>query len=527
MTGRSGVQNYVNRAGSAPQAFQAGSQGQLRTINQQNAAVQRVAVPPTTKSNIAQARNATSVQPPAPGRATNNGQPLDPFAPTEYSGSTTSAVSKIQVRDSQAPILGDYDAPHHPHGAPGLTDYAQDDDGETSSGEEDDEEEEGSEYDDHGNVEEQQNLVHRQPQQQQQQFQYGQPVLRQQAQQADMNQQQSRRSPFDGDDSYPPTTTGILDDEDMNGALSRNEQFQQSAQREAPLASHSNRNIDAPTQRPVLQHQQNLLSQQQLPPPQHEPASSRPFPVGAQRRIQGQAKIPLRQSPPAPKPFTQSNAHLIPPAMSEQGRPSSAPQPPQPGSQLNPRTRPISTGTAKAPATRVSVPVPQIVQESQAIDQPEVPVEEEPQLDYSEDILKDMNYEQLRDEDYDMDPLKPASVLPMEEQSKSLPERLEFAQKLEDDHQRAFFASLPLTEWEEAGDWFLEKFSDVVKKMTESRKEKRRLAMDFEREVARRHEHVASRKRGIEVALTKMNESGQDVLRGSTPKRQRGAGKEA
>lgn len=510
------VNNLNRRGGLVPQPSQVGNQGQLRNPNQQNASIQRVAVPPTTKSNIAQARNVTSMQPPARGKAPIGGIQLDSFAPTDYTGSTTSTFSNTQVRDSQAPVFGAYDAQHHPNGAPGIGDYAGDDGEESGSGEEDDEDDEES--DDGG--EEQQDLAH----QQQQQFQYGQPAMRQQAQPAAMSQQQFRRSPFDGGDSYPPTTTGGPDDEDGESSQIEHPQQTAPAQRAAPPYSQFNRQVDAPTQRPVSQHQQAPPTQQQLPTAQQEPSSSRFFPKGSQRQTQGQANIPLRQSPPAPKPSTQPNIHLNPAAVLEKARPSSAPQPPQPGSKLNPKTRPISTGSAKPLAGQAPVTAPQIIQGSPVIEEAEASVEEEPQLDYGEDVLKAMQYEQLRDEDYDMDPLKPASVLPADEESKSLKERLQFGQKLEADHQRTFFASLPLAEWEEAGDWFLEKFSDAVKKMTESRKVKRGLAMQFEGEIAKRYEHVASRKRGIDKTLNTMGISGRDVLRGSTPKRQKGAG---
>lgn len=510
--------NFVmnkSRGGQVPQSAQAGNQGQVRNLNQQNVVIPRVSVPPTTKSNIAQARNSSSMQPPARG-----GTPVDPFAPTEYTGSTTSTVSKIQVRDSQAAV-DRYDLEHHPNGPPDTRGYVEDDVEESGSGEEEDDDDEEEEEESEDGGEEHPNPAH----QQQQQYQHGQPAMRQQAQQAGVNQQQVRRSPFDGGDSYPPTTSGGIDDDDDKS--SQNEQPQQAAQaqRGAPLYSHLNRQVDAPFQRPIVRHQQAPPTHQQLAPTQQEPFSSRFVLEGSQRRTQGPAKVPLRPSPPAPKPFTLPNSNQNPAAVIEKARPSSAPQPPQsqPRPTSNPKTRPILTGLAKAHADPVLVAAPQIIHEPQVIEEPEAGVGEEP-LDYGEDVLKAMEYEQLRDQDYDDNPLKPASVLPVDEESKPLPQRLEFAQKLNPDHQRTFFASLPLAEWEEAGDWFLGKFSDVVKKMTESRKEKRKLAIQLEGEIAKRHEHIASRKRGIDEALKTMSVNGRVVLRGSTAKRQRSVG---
>jgi Extracellular mutant protein 11 len=495
----SGMNSFVNRkAGQLPQASQSVNQGQLR--NQQNATTLKVAVPSMTKSNISQSRNVTTMQPPmntARGKATIGGPMRDTFAATEYSGSTTSTISRVQVRDSQVDDQGrpfaSYDEHYHPNGPPGIEEFAEDDGEESGS---DDEYEDGEESDNGG---EEQDLAP----QQQHHF--------QQAQVA-MNQQQLKRNPFDGNDSYPPTTTGGPDEEEADGGSSQAEEAEQPAppQQRVPLYQQSNRHLDAPLQRPVSGYQQHLPTQQEQAPSY--------FAGRSQRQLLSRPNLPLRQSPPAAKPVSQPNLHLNPATVLENARPGSAPQPPQAISKLNSKTRPTSTGWAKVnPPSRVPDVAPPVIQE------PEVSVEEGPHLDYDEETLKAMEYKQLQDEDYDMDPSRSAFVLPNEGHD-TLPERLGLVQKMTPENQRTFFASLPLVEWEEAGDWFLSQFSEVVKKMTDARKEKRQLATKFEGEIAKRHEHVASRKRGIDEALSEMGKSGRDVLKGSTPKRRRGPG---
>jgi hypothetical protein len=493
------MQSFVNRqAGQGSQASQGVYQGQPR--NQLDAADLKVGVPSINRSNISHARNVTSMQPlvtKARGKAATAGPLRDTFAPTEYEGSTISTISRIQVRDSQVddrgrPFAG-YDERYHPNGPPGI-EFAEHDGEESGSG---DEYEEGEETDDSA---EEQNLS----QQQHDHYHQGQAVV---------DQQLLKRNPFDGGDSYPPTTTGGPDDDDEEeeeeGKSSQVEEPIHPAppRQRTPLYQQPNRHLEAPVQRPVSRHQQHAPTQQEQ--------ASRHFPGGLQRQPVG---LPLRQSPPIAKPVSQQNTHLNPAAVLEKARPNSASQPAQLGPKLTVKTRPIYTGSAKVNATgRAPAGAPQILLE------PDQSVEDGTELDYDSEALKGMDYEELRTQEYDINPSNPPSVLP-EDAPEALPGRLSLVQKMSTNNQRAFFSSLPLVEWEEAGDWFLSQFSEVVKKMTEARKEKRQMAIKLEGEISKRHEHVASRKRGIDEALSEMGKSGRDVLKGSTPKRQKGSG---
>lgn len=148
--------------------------------------------------------------------------------------------------------------------------------------------------------------------------------------------------------------------------------------------------------------------------------------------------------------------------------------------------------------------------------------QDESALDYELDALRKMPYDELKQESFDHDPMAdPAFVRNLfpGEIDKGLEARLEAARSFSVDAQTAFFSSFTLQQWEEAGDWFIGKFSEIVKKMGQSRREKRKLAAEFEKEVHERHDAVEKKKRCIEDALENMRTSGKDVL--YTPKKRK------
>jgi hypothetical protein len=167
-----------------------------------------------------------------------------------------------------------------------------------------------------------------------------------------------------------------------------------------------------------------------------------------------------------------------------------------------------------------------LLNETQRVDNTESPrSDNEACLDYESETLKIMNYDDLRSQSFDLDPSAGGTAtkqhvgLSDDELQNPLFDRLALVRDKETEQQQAFFASLPIDEWEEAGDWFLEQFGDIMRKMRDERKQKRKLAKGFEDEISKRHEHVATRKRDITDAMDSMQANGQEILRGSTPKK--------
>jgi hypothetical protein len=135
-----------------------------------------------------------------------------------------------------------------------------------------------------------------------------------------------------------------------------------------------------------------------------------------------------------------------------------------------------------------------------------------PSCDYDEKVLFNMEYDQLKDESFDTNPCAHTPILPEDMRSKSLTERLEFAQKLDPAHQSEFFGTLPTDEWENAGDWFLNQFSAIIKKTREARQKKRTAAQRIENEIEERHQHVAKKQRLVTSAMSKMKAQGEGLV---------------
>ncbi|KAF2847004.1 hypothetical protein T440DRAFT_471333 [Plenodomus tracheiphilus IPT5] len=136
-----------------------------------------------------------------------------------------------------------------------------------------------------------------------------------------------------------------------------------------------------------------------------------------------------------------------------------------------------------------------------------------PNEDYEPKTLLAMSYEDLKKESFDLDPRAEAPMLGEEILQKPLVERLGYAQKnLDTEKQSKFFSSLPTTEWEDAGDWFLDQFQSIIQRTKEARQTKRKLAQSFEQEVERRYKHVSKKQQQVEAAMAKMKQQGEGLV---------------
>ncbi|KAI9795095.1 MAG: hypothetical protein M1816_000117 [Peltula sp. TS41687] len=134
------------------------------------------------------------------------------------------------------------------------------------------------------------------------------------------------------------------------------------------------------------------------------------------------------------------------------------------------------------------------------------------ELDYPPDILAGMTYEELLCQPFDTNPSPPPSVLPPNHSTSSIPSQLAHVLNLPSNQQRQYFASLTASQWEDCGDWFVEQFTDITGKMREARKQKRKVAMAFEEEIAAREKVVRSKTEGFDNVLEGMKRGGQGLL---------------
>ncbi|KAH7031209.1 extracellular mutant protein 11-domain-containing protein [Microdochium trichocladiopsis] len=132
--------------------------------------------------------------------------------------------------------------------------------------------------------------------------------------------------------------------------------------------------------------------------------------------------------------------------------------------------------------------------------------------DYDDQALASMAFDKLQNQDFDFDPAK-AEALSAEIPQGTLEEKLSHFANRDKEAQSELFQKMPVSEWEESGDWFLERFSDIVKNFKQARKERRALADKFEAEVADRADLVRGRIERIDNTLEGMKEEGKGLMK--------------
>ena len=141
-------------------------------------------------------------------------------------------------------------------------------------------------------------------------------------------------------------------------------------------------------------------------------------------------------------------------------------------------------------------------------------------IDYSLDELSSMTFSQLQDEAFHHDPKGTELSLPPEIADAPLPQKLDYIMALKDDsskkeHQQvAFFSSLPIEQYEDCGDLIVQRFADIVSKFKEARQQRRKVAREFEDEVAKREERVRGKMGAVEKDLGRLRRGGEEVVRG-------------
>jgi hypothetical protein len=136
------------------------------------------------------------------------------------------------------------------------------------------------------------------------------------------------------------------------------------------------------------------------------------------------------------------------------------------------------------------------------------------ELDYSAEELQSMKYSQLDGEDFDHDPKLVAGAIPQELAESSLEELLTHFAAQPTEAQINLFKGIPIDKWEQSGDWFLDRFGDLITKFKEARKAKRETARMFEEELAAREAAVRAKTEETKENLDQMRAGGEGVLRG-------------
>lgn len=137
-----------------------------------------------------------------------------------------------------------------------------------------------------------------------------------------------------------------------------------------------------------------------------------------------------------------------------------------------------------------------------------------PPADYDNEQLKGMKYSDLKSEDWDTIPNSNIFTLPPQLQGKPLGDQITYYAGRSTEELALFYEHLSTREWEEAGDWLVEKFADLLKQLKEKRQEKRKITEGFEAEIEAREKAVRGKSDLLDKKLKDMRASGEGVLRG-------------
>lgn len=134
--------------------------------------------------------------------------------------------------------------------------------------------------------------------------------------------------------------------------------------------------------------------------------------------------------------------------------------------------------------------------------------------DYDDTTLGTMTYKDLKNATWDKEITSGQGIGSLEDRLKKLiqknhPQGQEDAR---DEEQSSFFASLSLAEWEEAGDLFIDRFTDIMKRIREARKNKREMVAKFEKDIENREAAVRGKSENLDTKLANMKTGGMSLL---------------
>lgn len=135
-----------------------------------------------------------------------------------------------------------------------------------------------------------------------------------------------------------------------------------------------------------------------------------------------------------------------------------------------------------------------------------------PSTDYDDRILSNMSFGELQNEPFDFDPSVANAQTLSGTSGGNMETRLAQLEHHGHSEQRTFFGNMTLDEWECAGDWFADRFADIMKKMRQTRRNKRQMIQAFENEAAQREAAVRVRSDKIDRKLQTMKENGRRVV---------------
>ena len=138
-----------------------------------------------------------------------------------------------------------------------------------------------------------------------------------------------------------------------------------------------------------------------------------------------------------------------------------------------------------------------------------------PRPDYSPTALTSMTFVDLQRQQFGHDPRAQPYSFPTNSENTDTPSTLDgkmtFLLSRSMSERNLFFRSLSAESWEDAGDWIVEHFANIIKALKSCRQQRRRVAREHELELARRHVRIQKKSRAIDQALEEMD-NGTDYI---------------
>lgn len=135
-------------------------------------------------------------------------------------------------------------------------------------------------------------------------------------------------------------------------------------------------------------------------------------------------------------------------------------------------------------------------------------------IDYDDSALQQMSFADLQNEPFDHDPTREVPESPAKPPADNLNDRMRFYSDKSEEAQAKFFTDMPVQDWEESGDWFLDRFGDIVRRMKEARQAKRKLVQQFEIEISNREDEVRRKKDSIERKMFSLRRDSSAMMKG-------------
>ena len=142
-------------------------------------------------------------------------------------------------------------------------------------------------------------------------------------------------------------------------------------------------------------------------------------------------------------------------------------------------------------------------------------------LDYSPDQISSMTFDQLSNEPFDLASDTERPSLPQDISSGTVSAKMDYIfEKLKDDEakfirRKAFFSSLSIEQYEECAKLMIGRFSAIILKLTDARQHRRRVAKEFEEEVAKREGCIREKTAIVSQNLGRLKRGGEEVVRGA------------